>query len=464
MPFLYKKFFENVPVNNITEFKASSGVNQIQFLIPAVAGATLSTQDLMLSGNLQVNSATGASVTPTADAITAGDGISFDSVLGIHNLIDRVDILSSRGNTLIEQRLNYQLISKYQRGVQAESNLNVGRFNNQQCCSSSVQQCRNFAGRPAFANDGQDFAIQLNTGLLKNNNQQLNLQALGGLVVTIYLSQPINAFFNIDSVRGAANANDVIASQFNYTLKNVKLFGRYNYATEDMIARLSNVTYRKTSNMLSVLQSSNDNLTNMPQVSALHKMVYVYQPNKQTSNNADVNNMAVNMVTDLDKYLLSINGVRTPLDYAIDINPRLSELPTDSSATSRVTGNAEQQYLAISALNDQFPPTHSLSNAKNQAEALANDYSNKVESTLNVDVIGMNYSFNFAGYNVAVPNDLMSINVESGILTSNPNLPDGSSIQGFPNNSRNIRDQVSTQNLFIEYGANLNYANMQTGS
>ena len=119
MPFLYRKFFENVPVNNITEFKASSGVNQIQFLIPAVAGATLSTQDLMFSGNLQVNSANGAPVVPSAGAITAGDGISFDSVLGIHNLIDRVDILSSRGNTLIEQRLNYQLISKYQRGVQA---------------------------------------------------------------------------------------------------------------------------------------------------------------------------------------------------------------------------------------------------------------------------------------------------------------------------------------------------------
>ena len=216
--------------------------------------------------------------------------------------------------------------------------------------------------------------------------------------------------------------------------------------------------------MLSVLQSSNDNLTNMPQVSALHKMVYVYQPNKQTTNNPDVNNMAVNMVTDLNQYLLSMNGVRTPLDYSIDVNPRISALPANSGATNRVSGNAEQQYLAISALNDQFPPTHSLSNAQNQASALANDYRNKVQTTLNVDVIGMNYSFNFAGYNVAVPNDLMSVNVESGILTNNANLPDGTTIQNFTNASRNIRDQVATQNLFIEYGANLNYANMQTGS
>ena len=44
MPYLYKKFFEQVPMNNITEFQATSGVNQIQFLIPAVQGATLSTQ------------------------------------------------------------------------------------------------------------------------------------------------------------------------------------------------------------------------------------------------------------------------------------------------------------------------------------------------------------------------------------------------------------------------------------
>ena len=83
MPYLYKKFFEQVPMNNITEFQATSGVNQIQFLVPAVQGATLSTQDLMLTGTLQVNR---DGTTPYAQADFGNDGIALDNVLGLHNI------------------------------------------------------------------------------------------------------------------------------------------------------------------------------------------------------------------------------------------------------------------------------------------------------------------------------------------------------------------------------------------
>jgi len=447
MPFLYRKFFEQVPVNNISEFKAVNGVNQIQFLIPAVQGAALSTQDLMFTGNLQVNTDANTSY---AKGNFGADGISMDSVNGLHSLIDRVDLISARGNTLIEQRISYQLVTKYQRGVQAESNLENGRFNNQQLCSSMVRGTRNFLGRNALADDGQSFSIQLNTGLLKNNNQMLNLAAIGGLVVRIYLTEPVNGFFNINPASGGTT----IGNDFNYTLRNVKMFGRYSYATDDILGQLSGVRYKKTDNLMSVIQSSNDTLTNMPQVNALHKMIYVYQPNNETTNNKDVNNMSINMVTGLKKYLLSLNGTRTPLDYSVDINPTIQNLPTDSGEESRVKGNAEASMLSISALNDQFPPTHSLVNAKNQAQALDDQLTNVNDSCLNVEVIGMNYSFNFEDYSVAVPNDLMSINVESAVQTADANLPDGSG------NSRDIIGQSATQNLFIEYDAMLNYSTM----
>ena len=446
MPFLYKKFFEVVPQNNITEFRATGGVNQINFLIPAVNGATLSTQDLMFSGSIQVN--TDAS-TPYAKANWGDDGISMDSVNGIHNIIDRIDIISMRGNTLLEQRLNYQLVNKYGRGTQAESNLINGRFSNQQMCSNQIRGTRNLLGRGALANDGQDFATQLNTGLLKNNNQVLNLGALGGLMIKIYLSEPINAFFNINPTGTSTIGND-----FNFTLKNVKLFGRYNYMDATGLAPLTGVNYKKTDNLMSVVQSSNDTLTNMPQVQSLHKMVYVYQPNNETSNNKDLNNTATNMVIGLKKYLLSMNGVRQPLDYAVEISPQIQQLPTDSGENNRIKGNAEASYLAIGALSDQFPPVHSLVNAKNQAQALDDQFNNITSSTLNVEVLAMNYSFNFEGYTVAVPNELMSINIESAINTGEANLPDGSS------GSRDIVGQSATQNLFIEYDAQLNYTNM----
>lgn len=456
MPYLYKKFFEQVAMNNITEFQANSGVNQLDFLIPAVQGATLSTQDLMFTGNLQVNLDQGAK-TQYAQGDFKTDGISLDNVLGLHNIIDRVDVMSMRGNTLIEQRLNYQLVAKYQRGVQAASNLENGRFNNQQLCSSEVLGSRSFLGRQNFVDDGQDFSIQLNTGIMKTNNQVLNLQALGGLRVRIYLSEPINAFFNVDPV--AAGGGSLIGNNFNYTLRNVKLFGRYNYMTPDVLNKLSGVSYRKTDNLMSVVQSSNDTLTNMPQVMSLHKMVYVYQPNNETSNNKDLNNMSTNSIVGLDQYLLSMNGVRSPLDYAVENVPTIPALPPTSGQDQRVAGNAEQQYLAISALNDQFPPTHSLVNPQNQAASLGDQFDNQTRNCRNVDVIGMNYSFNFEGYSVQVPNDLMSINVESSI--------DGSAAQvtNLPGTGagRDITSQSATQNLFIEYDAQLNYSTM-TGS
>lgn len=449
MPFLYKKFFENVPQNNITEFKAKNGVNILQFMLPAVQGATLSTQDLMFSGNLQVNTDDN---TPYSDGVFGADGIALDTVVGLHSIIDRVDIISMRGNALIESRLNYGLVTKVQRGVQAESNLENGRFNNQQLCSSKVRGSRNFIGRDTFAVDGQDFAVQLNTGILKNNNQVLNLGALGGLMIKIYLAEPAQAFFNINPNSAGTN----IGNDFNFTLRNVKLFGRYNYMTNDVINSLNGVAYRKTDNLLSVVQSSNDTLTNQPQVMQLHKMIYCYQPNNETSNNKNVNNYATNMICGLSKYLLSMNGVRTPLDYNIEVNPTISDLPANTGEDARVAGEAEVDYLAISALNDQFPPTHSLVNAKNQARALQNQLENKTESCLNVNIIGMNFSFNYSGYTVAMPNDMTAINVESAIKTNNANLPDGSG------NSRDIRDQTATQNLLIEYDAQLNYSAMMS--
>jgi len=36
---LYRKYFEIVPVNNITTFAVNNGTNQISFLIPPVNGA-----------------------------------------------------------------------------------------------------------------------------------------------------------------------------------------------------------------------------------------------------------------------------------------------------------------------------------------------------------------------------------------------------------------------------------------
>ena len=436
---LYKKYFEIVPINNITTFAVNGGTNQISFLIPPVQGASLQTSDMVFSGTLTIKKDTGASYTQGDIGTT---DISMDSVNGAHNFISRVDISSQgSGNALIEQRLQYPLITKYRRGVLSKNDLANGKHNIQGLCSTNSNGARNFL---TSNNDvGHDFAIQLNTGFLRDNVQQVNLGAANGILVKIYLSEVSNAMFSIDPSTAALN------SDFNIELTNVKLFGRYNFVTQPVLASLSGVQFRKITDVISVVQSSNDTLAVSPMVNSLHKIVNIYQPNSTTSNNVDKNNTQTNQIVGLKKYAISNNGSRHPYNYDIEISPSMSELIFDDGDQGRVTGNAEQIYFFINALNGQYPPVHSLVNASNQALAQDDLVNNKNNETLNVNGIAIDYSYGFRGFSVPMTNNLLQFNVESSVLTNDLIVADAS------------RDQTQTQNSFIEYDSMLTYAGMQ---
>ena len=439
---LYKKYFEIVPVNNITTFQVNGGTNQISFLIPPVNGATLSTADMVFSGRLTIKKADGSLYT-TADFNTTD--VSFDSVNGAHNLVSRVDILSQgSGNALIEQRRQYALINKYRRGTLSKNDLAAGKYNIQQLCSTNSNGARNFL---ASDNDsGHDFAIQLNTGFLMDNIQQVNLAAANGLLVKIYLSEVSNALFNINPGAGAGNK---LTSDFNIELTNVKLFGRYNFVTNPVLQSLGMVQFRKINDLISVVQSANDTIANSPMVSSLHKIVHIYQPNDTTANNVDANNTQTNQLVGLKKYSISNNGSRHPYNYDIDITPSMSELTATSGNDGRVTGNAEQIYFFISGLNSQYPPVHSLVNAENQANAHLDLVNTRNDTTLNVNGIAVDYSYGFRGFSVPMVNNLLQINPESSVLTNDPIVVAA------------VRNQTQTQNAFIEYDATLQYQGMQ---
>jgi hypothetical protein len=443
---LYRKYFEIVPVNNITAFQVNNGTDQISFLIPPLNGATLSTRDLVFSGTFQLNKDDGTAYAP-ADYETTE--VSWDSVNGAHNLISRVDIVSQgSGNSLIEQRRNYALINKYRRGTLSKNDLVAGKYNNQHMCGNSSKSAQNYLGRAALNgitadNNAFDFAIQLNTGFLMDNVQQLNLGAANGILIKLYLNEIPNAIFNIDP--GAAS---IANNNYNIVLKNCKLFGRYNFVSQQLLSQLNGVSFRKINDLISVVQSSNDTIANSPMVRSLHKMVHIYQPNTSTANNINANNTSTNQIVGLKKYIVSNNGTRHPYNYDIEITPPISELPVAAGQNGRVSGNAEQIYLLIGALNSQYPPIHSLVNAENQAKAHEDTVVNDNDSTLNVNAIAVDYSYGFAGFTVPMTNNLLQLNVESSILTNDAIVP------------TSTRDQTSTMNAFVEYDAMLQYQGM----
>lgn len=437
---LYRKYFEIVPVNNITTFSVNSGVDQISFLIPAVAGATLNTRDLVFSGKLLINKDDGS-------AYASGDyqniELAMDSVNGIHNMISRVDITSmGSGNALIEQRRNYALINKYRRGTLSENDLVNGKYNNQHLCSNSSLGVQNFLGR-ASDDEAPEFAIQLNTGFLMDNIQNVNLGAANGILIKIYLSEVANALFNIDPSSGTKANNN-----FNIQIQDAKLFGRYNFVTQPLLQQLNRVDFRKINDLVSVAQSSNDTLANQPMVRSLHKIVHIFQPNDTTNNNIDANNTATNQVVGLRQYQISNNGTRHPYNYEIEISKPIQDLNAADGNQARVAGNAEQCYLLISALNSQYPPVHSLVNAKNQAIALEDQLEDENNNTLNVDGIAVDYSYGFRGFSVPMVNNLLQLNIESAIKTNDPIVP------------TTVRDQTQTHNAFIEYDSSLAYQGM----
>jgi hypothetical protein len=438
---LYKRYFELVPINNITTFAVNSGTNQISFLIPPVQGAALQTSDMCFSGTLTVKKDDGTSYT-SADFGTTD--ISFDSVNGAHNLISRVDILSQgSGNALIEQRRQYALINKYRRGTLSKNDLAAGKHNIQGLCSTNSNGARNFLSSTGTAATGHDFAIQLNTGFLMDNVQQLNLGAANGLIVKIYLNEVSNALFSIDP-----SAASKLTSDFNIELTNVKLFGRYNFVTQPVLSSLSGVQFRKINDLISVVQSANDTIANSPMVNSLHKIVHIYQPNNTTANNVDANNTQTNQIVGLKKYAISNNGSRHPYNYDIDITPSIDELPSSAGEQGRVSGNAEQIYFFLNALNGQYPPVHSLVNASNQAKAHEDLLNNENNETLNVNGIAVDYSYGFKGFSVPMTNNLLQINVESSVLTNDAIVVPAS------------RDQTQTQNSFCEYDSMLTYQGM----
>ena len=438
---LYRKYFEIVPINNITTFAVNGGTNQISFLIPPVQGATLQTSDMVFNATLTVKKDDGNTYTQADFGTT---DISFDSVNGAHNLISRVDILSQgSGNSLIEQRRQYALINKYRRGTLAKNDLAAGKHNVQGLCSTNSNGARNFLSSDVAAGTGHDFAIQLNTGFLMDNVQQINLGAANGLLVKIYLSEVSNALFSIDP--GAASK---LTSDFNIELSNVKLFGRYNFVTQPVLSSLNGVQFRKINDLISVVQSANDTIANSPMVNSLHKIVHIYQPNTTTANNVDQNNTQTNQLVGLKKYAISNNGSRHPYNYDIDITPSMSDLPAGAGKDGRVSGNAEQCYFFVSGLNSQYPPVHSLVNASNQAQAHEDLVDDENRETLNVDGICVDYSYGFRGFSVPMTNNLLQINVESSVLTNDSIVPTAE------------RDQTQTQNCFIEYDAGLTYQGM----
>jgi hypothetical protein len=451
MAALYRRFYELDPINNISTFSSQNGVNVINFIIPKLENVLLPTGDMVLQGNLKVN------VNATTPKTKDDDfEIAIDNVLGVHGAISRVEITSRNGNVLLEQRLNYGLNAKISRANVSNDDLKAGRFNCQNGSGEIARSSGKFLGRTLLAYDGFPFNINLQTGLLADNLQSINLGAVGGIEIKITLASTANFLFNLDN---SDVVGDKLSGDSVFEILNPKLFGRYQYVEPALANRMNGIEFKQMANQMQVVQSSNDTLAFQPQVSSLDKIVYVPQPNSTTKNNFATNNYQTDGLVGQSRYRVSRNGSLFPMDFAVENKTTVPNLPTPVNKKYIQGGSAEQAYHLILGLNGIYPPIHSLvgglnetranydlsgENANNPAAAdnTTNDFCN------NVNCISTSYQYGFADFATPMNNDLIQIQLESSVKTSDPIV------------NAAVRDQTQTINTLMVYNTTLNYSNL----
>lgn len=465
---IQKKFFEIKPSNNVDFFTPTDGQNVIRFIIPPMGNTYL--DELVVKGNLRVNdigAAYESSDIKSNDANTFD--VSHDNVAGIHSYIDRVEVNSRRGNVNLSQQHSYALNTKI-RNCQTMSNsdllqsrlaiMELGGTNAYYTMRRLTREAATGTDLNTVSDKGTPFAFKINVGLL-NGNQKIMLDKVGGLELVIYLNTVKDTLFNVNVATTGGTARQAgLNDSSTFNLSDLSVFGRYAIVTGPMAASMNGVSFKDTINNLQVINSSNDTNGFSPLVQSMDKLIIVAQPNSDTRNNFNSNSLAINQLIGQKQYKTSVNGMPQPLDFPVRNNTAYSAISSDLSATSdtkrAVSNDAESTFHNCLAANISYPPYHSLISRKNLS--LANfDIQNLVQAgdksgsniyNRNYTPISVSYQYGFDGYSTPFQSDLLQVQLESSVKTTDKNI------------STNSSSQPQTMNNLYTFNAMLNYQNL----
>lgn len=447
--FTGKRYFEIQPFNNVTDFAFSSGQNVIRFQIPPMNAALLN--DVLFCGNLQVDTDSANSY-KTADITgdhTTSKMFSADSANGIHSFIQRVEISTRRGAMMLQENTFYALNSKKENcSKNAPVDLEIGRNNCMNICSSRAVGTMRRLTRGVLQNDGIPFAINLEMGLLNKSNTRIALDKVGGLEMLIYLNSDTNALFNVNN-----NCTEKLDSQARYTLRNVRIFGSYQMINPAFASQYMGVAFKMNALNLQTLNSSVDTNGFVPQVAAMDKIVYVAQPNTTAQNNFETNAQAIDMLVGQKSYKVSMNGTPFPMDFSVRNTTAVPDIPAAATVSDgQITGNPEAVYHMCLATQNKYPPYHTCIDAELESES-RRDAGDAVSTSINnaspnYQPIAVNYQHGFDGYTSPMQSNLIQTQFESSVQTNDPHV------------DAEKKGQAQTLSALYEFNALLDYASL----
>jgi len=370
--------------------------------------------------------------------------LGLDNVIGVHALINKVEINSRRANIILEQRLDYDMVTKWQVGsAMSKNDLLVGMMANTCLSSSKSLGSTNKMVQDTFA-DGSaapvPFTMVFNTALLAQK-LDIPLDQIGGLMITIYLNSVRQALFNVDN--GLAN---LIDDNTSFTILQPNLFGRYKLPSKEII--VPEIPLKLIDTNLQIVQSANDTIQFTPYAQSLSSVVSVYQPNNQSRNNTAVCATKIDQLIGLQQYTLGKDGQHYPLDYDVSVMPDLY-----NTSYAYISGNAEQTFMNCVALAGSYPPGHSLlgPTAEYYGNLDAEEETN--EDCNNVSVLACSYQFGFIGFNTSMSNNLAGYSLKSAVkapIKAGSVIPDAYAVQAQSNRNFIVKNGVCTlKNLMV---------------
>lgn len=326
-----KRFVRLLPSNNATTGFSPVGAQPIIRFSVADTQALVHMKDARLNFKITVVKNT------AGNPVEATDDINIDPVMGMCSVLDQVIISSRRHGTQLEQVVNLgRLESSYYRSryspkmmsscqYHASKAVGLGRKNRYagtfQSATASTD-ARGIAQRKTLAGV-EEISIPLHAGMFLTDDA-LDLSAVGGLEIAIYLQKNDGVFFGT-----GANINTTT-----YKLTDVSLTLPFLYKSVQMIQSSppeTVVEFLNWTSLFSVLDSTVSSVAHRISlaglVSAIHNTLPTAQINNLAHNQYGLKSVAPERLT------FQRDGMRSPLEKTMVVEDTRSLASTDKAST-----------------------------------------------------------------------------------------------------------------------------------
>ena len=310
-------------------FGYSAGNPQLKFLVSN--NGMLQSQELRFQGTFKRVLNTNSSTNPRLNEVDKTKDLNVDAFVGIQSVVQNLEISSRQySNRSLESIQNYpRLVGNFMSSLHSKSGLDTQMFHEQgskgygfdtlteesHLDGTNASTKYSSAGQkiamrvPYSAKLGMPFDIRLVCGMFMSND--IDLEALGGLAITINLAPNENVLYGTD------------ASDYHYIIENPRLVVPVLSKTEQQQLALAQnpspqMNFLSFTSLYNTINSTDQQVVHRVSlkgvISSMSNFIPVSYINSFTENGQAQYNPAI------QKLVYNMDGKRFPLEYSIEVD------------------------------------------------------------------------------------------------------------------------------------------------